>query len=78
MKRRVRTLICVVASGMIIVGGMQAGLEFMRHRILISHHQASELNAWRIVIGGVLIALGVLLFAASNSLAEQLTDDFEE
>jgi hypothetical protein len=78
MKRQVRTLICVVAAAMVVVGGMQTGLEFMRHRITISHHRASELNMGRVVIGGVLIVLGIILFAASRSLAEQLTDDFEE
>jgi hypothetical protein len=74
MKRRVRTLIQVLASGLILFGGIVLVLEFIGHRL----HKAAHINWWYCILGVVLIALGGFLFAGSESLAEQLTDDFEE
>jgi hypothetical protein len=73
MKRAVRGLIRIVACALILFGGMEIGLEIVRHRM-----KDLPVSAWHCVIGGVLIALGIFLFLVSASLAEQLTDDFEE
>lgn len=73
MKRAVRTLIRLIASGSIIFGILEVGLELTRHRM-----QKAEISLWHCVIGGVLVVLGTILFAVSARLAEQLTDDFEE
>jgi hypothetical protein len=35
-------------------------------------------NVWSYVIGVVLLVVGYILFAGSNSLAEQLTDDIDD
>src|SRR5436190_1251295 len=79
MKRHVRTLICVIAVALVVFGGMETGLEFARHRVALSRgNPPPAWSVWQLVIGGVLILLGLFLFAASRSLAEQLTDDFEE
>jgi ethanolamine transporter EutH len=73
MKRAVRVLIRVVAAGLLVFGGMEIGLEYMRHRV-----QKVQISLWHCVISAVLVALGVVLFAASARLAEQFTDDIDE
>lgn len=73
MKRAVRAILRLIAAGLLVFGGLELGLEFMRRRV----HKA-QISLWHFVIGAVLIALGVLLFAVSARLAEQLTDDFDE
>jgi hypothetical protein len=35
-------------------------------------------NVWSYVIGAGLMVVGFILFAGSNSLAEQLTDDVDD
>ena len=73
MKRAVRAVIRIIASGLILFGGIEIGLEFLRPR---ANHTGMSVWAW--VIAVVLIALGIFLILASESLAEQLTDDIEE
>lgn len=73
MKRAVRSIICFIGAALIIFGGLEIGLEYVRHR---THH--TEISPWRCVIGAVLIVIGVILFLGSDSLADQLTDDIEE
>jgi hypothetical protein len=79
MKRAVRTLLRLIAAGLLIFGALEIGLEFEHHQLQIRNHvEPAETNIWRYVIGAVLVVAGLFLFAASASLAEQLTDDFEE
>lgn len=66
-------VIRLIAAGIILVGGMNAGLEFVRVRM-----QGVELNLWRVCLGVLGVVIGLALFAASNSLAARLTDDIEE
>ena len=73
MKRAVRSIIRLIAAGLLLFGGIELGWEFIRHRV-----QKSEISAWHCALGGILIALGILSFWASGRLAEQFTDDFEE
>jgi hypothetical protein len=73
MKRAVRAIIRLTAAGLSVLGGMEIGLEWVRHRM----HKA-DISLWHYIFGAVLIGLGVLIFAASASLAERLTDDFDE
>ncbi len=73
MKRAVRAIIRLIAAGLIVFGGMEIGLELVRRRV-----QKAEISVWHCILGVVLIGLGVLIFAVSASLAEQLTDDFDE
>jgi divalent metal cation (Fe/Co/Zn/Cd) transporter len=73
MKRAVRGLIRLVASGLILFGALEIGLELVRHRM-----KDVPVGVWSCVIGGVLIVLGIALFFISAKLAEQLTDDYDE
>lgn len=73
MRRAVRTVIRLIAAGIIVVGGMNAGLEYVRHRM-----QGAEVSPWRVAIGTFGVVLGVGLFAASSPLAKRMTEDFEE
>ena len=79
MKRPVRTLIQIIAAGLMLFGVLEIGLEFAHHQVQIREHiEPIKTNIWRYVIGVALFAVGVVLFAASDSLAEQLTDDIDE
>jgi divalent metal cation (Fe/Co/Zn/Cd) transporter len=73
MRRAVRNLIRFIAAGLVIFGGLEIGLEVMRDRL----HKAG-INLWHCFVGTILIVAGVLLFAVSARLAEQLTDDIDE
>jgi hypothetical protein len=70
MKHAVRAILRFVATGLIVFGGMEFGLEFLRHRL-----QKAEISLWHCILGTALAGLGVLLFLASASLAEHFTDD---
>jgi hypothetical protein len=76
MKRAVRTLIRLVAAGLLVFGGMELGLEgyvYMRHQ-----RSGAEISPWYCIIGAVLIVLGAILFAASSKLAHKLAGDLDE
>jgi hypothetical protein len=73
MKRAVRSIIRLAAAGLIVFGGMEIGLELMRHRF-----QQTRISAGHCLIGAVLMVLGIALLAFSARLAARLTDDFEE
>ena len=73
MKRVVRTFIRLIAGGMILFGVVEVVLDFFNHRL-----HKTGLSVWTWVIGIVLIALGMFLMLASESLADQLTDDIDE
>jgi len=78
MKRPVRTLIQIIAVCVMIFGFLEIGLEFAHHQIQVRDHvHPIKTNVWRYIIGAALPVVGIILFLGSNSLAEQLTDDFE-
>ncbi|HEU5396397.1 MAG TPA: hypothetical protein VFV81_04465 [Verrucomicrobiae bacterium] len=79
MKRAVRSLIQIIAGALMIFAALEIGLELEHHALQVRNHvEPIQTNIWRYVIGAVLLALGLILFAGSNSLAEQLTDDFDD
>lgn len=79
MKRPVRTLIQVIAVCVMIFGLLEIGLEFAHHQIQVRNHvDPIKTNLWRYLIGAALFIVGPILFLGSNSLAEQLTDDYDE
>jgi drug/metabolite transporter (DMT)-like permease len=79
MKRAVRTLIQIIAAGLMIFGVLEIGLELEHHAVQVRNHvEPVETNLWRYIIGALLLLVGVILFAGSDSLAEQLTDDIDE
>ena len=73
MKRAVRTVIRLIAAGIIVFGGLNLALEFARFR----QHRA-DFSSGRCVVDSLVIVLGVILAAASGKLAARLTDDFDE
>jgi hypothetical protein len=79
MKRAVRTLIQIIAVCVMVFGLLEIGLEIAHHQVQARDHvDPIKTNIWRYVIGAVLLAVGFILFAGSNSLAEQLTDDIDD
>jgi hypothetical protein len=79
MKRAVRTLIQIIAAGLMTFGALEIGLELEHHAVQVRNHvEPIQTNIWRYIIGALLLLMGVILFAGSDSLAEQLTDDIEE
>lgn len=74
MRRAVRKVLRLAAVCIVVLGLMGLGLEFVNQRL----HPGTALNGWRITLGLLAIGVGVLLFLASPSLAEQLTDDVDE
>ena len=73
MKRAVRMILRLIAAGILIVGAMTMGLQLM---LQLKHR--GEPSMTRVLLGGLGVVLGLVLFAASSSLAERLTDDFDE
>jgi hypothetical protein len=73
MKRAVRMVIRLISAGIIVVAGMNVGLEYVRHRM-----QGTEIGLWRVCLGMLGVVLGLVLFAASTALAERMTDDIDE
>jgi hypothetical protein len=79
MKRPVRTLIQIIAAGLMLFGVLEIGLEFAHHQVQIREHiEPIKTNIWRYIIGVLLFLVGIILFLGSDSLAEQLTDDIDE
>jgi drug/metabolite transporter (DMT)-like permease len=79
MKRAVRTVIQIIAAALAIFGILEIGLEIAHHQIQVRNHaDPVTTNIWHYVIGGVLLLVGMVLFAGSESLAEQLTDDIDD
>jgi hypothetical protein len=66
-------VIRLLAAGIIVVGGMNVGLELTRHRL-----RGVEISAWRCILGFLAVVLGLILFAGGPKLAERLTDDIDE
>lgn len=79
MRRSVRALIQIIAVAMVVFGVLEIGLEIGHRKIQIRNHvEPVSTNIWPFIIGGVLIAVAIILFLGSNSLAEQLTDDIDD
>ena len=79
MKRPVRTLIQIIGVAMVFFGVLEIILELAHHHIQVRDHvNPVKNNIWSYVIGALLLPLGFILFAGSNSLAEQLTDDIDD
>lgn len=73
MRRAVRAILRLVATGLILFGVLEFALEFIRQRL-----RDEEIRLWSCVLGAILAVLGTLLFWRSGRLAEHLTDDFED
>jgi drug/metabolite transporter (DMT)-like permease len=79
MKRAVRTLIQIIGVAAALFGVLEIALEIAHHQVQVRDHvNPIKNNIWAYVIGAALLCVGFILFAGSNSLAEQLTDDFDD
>ena len=79
MKRAVRTLIQIIGVAAVTFGVLEIVLEIAHHQIQVRDHaNPIKNNIWNYVIGAVLMVVGGILFLGSNSLAEQLTDDYDD
>jgi TRAP-type C4-dicarboxylate transport system permease small subunit len=68
--RAVRAVLFLIAGGLIVTGGMNIGLEFMRH-----HYQHTALSFTRCAGWALPVGLGIALALATPSLARQLTGE---
>jgi uncharacterized membrane protein HdeD (DUF308 family) len=73
MKRAVCMVIRLIAAGIIVVSGMNVGLEYVRHRM-----QGAETEWLRVSLGTFGVVLGIALLFASAPLARRMTDDIDE
>jgi uncharacterized membrane protein YkvI len=79
MKRAVRAVIQIIAVCVMIFALLEIGLEIAHHQMQVRNHvNPIKTNVWRYIIAAVLVVVGFILFAGSNSLAEQLTDDIDD
>jgi len=79
MKRPVRLLIQIIAAALMVFGALEIGLEIVHHQVQVHDHaNPIHTNIWRYIIGALLFAFGIVLFLGSNSLADQLTDDYDD
>ena len=62
-----------------LFGLLEIGLEIAHYEVQVRNHvDPIKNNLWSYVIGALLLFVGFILFAGSNSLAEQLTDDYDD
>ena len=73
MRRAVRSLIHLVAAGLVLFGVLEIGFQFVNHKM-----RHAELSVWHCLAGAALLVLGLLLFGVSGKLAKRLTEDFDE
>ena len=66
-------LLRLVAMAMIVVGGLNAMLEFARERM-----GKGEVSVGRCILYGLLGLAGLILLSGSGALARRLTRNFDE
>ena len=72
-EKGIRSLLLLVAFGMVLIGALQVGLEFTRHRI-----KNTELDVLGLVLWGALNVLGLLLMVTSGSLARKICGEDDD
>jgi len=68
-----RLVIRLSASGLVLIGGLDLVLEFLRHRF-----QGTDLHVGTIVVNSLVFLAGVVLFALTGRLAARLADYFDD
>jgi hypothetical protein len=76
MKRAIRSLLRLIAAALMLLGLVEAGLEFAEFK----RHQreGTDIGFGALVIGLILLVAGAVLLSASSRLAEKIGRDFEE
>jgi len=72
-EKGIRSLFLLVAFGMVLIGALQIGLEFARHRL-----KGTELDLPGCILWGALAALGLLLTVTSGSLTRKLLGEDDD
>ena len=72
-KKGATLLLRLAASGLIVIGGLLTGLEFLSHRA-----RGIDVNLLKVAFYALMFVAGVVLFALSSSLAARLTGGFDE
>ena len=73
LKRAARLVLWMIAAGLILIGGLNLSLEFIKHHL----HQ-TEISLWRCAAWAVPVLLGAFLFSRSSALASHLTEDYDD
>ena len=72
-------MIQIIGVAAALFGVLEIVLEIAHHQVQVRDHvDPVKNNIWSYVIGAGLLFVGFILFAGSNSWAEQLTDDFDD
>lgn len=69
----IRSLLLLVAFGMILIGSLQVGLEYTRHRV-----KGIELDLKVCLAWGFVLVLGLGLLTVSGSLARKICDEDDD
>lgn len=72
-KKGATLLLRLAASGLILIGGLLAGLEFLNHRA-----RGTDPNLLKVAGYALMLVAGAVLFTLSSRLASRLTASFEE
>jgi hypothetical protein len=68
--KALRSLLVLIAFGMVAIGALQIGLEFTRHRL-----KGTEFDVLNCLLWSLPVALGVVLMAFSGRLARKFLDE---
>jgi hypothetical protein len=68
-----RLIIALTASGLILIGGLDVVLEFLRW-----HIKGGDLDVLKVVINSLVFLAGVVLLALIGRLAARLADYFDD
>jgi hypothetical protein len=67
------TLVCLVAVGFLIVGGMNLAVYYFKSR-----HDHTDLKIWRCVYLSIPLVIGLVMLVKSTALAHRLEQLFED
>jgi hypothetical protein len=73
MKRTVQMVLRLIAAGLILIGGLNAAVEFARRWRL-----HDTLDPWTCLLWAMPVVLGLALFVKAAALARRLTDDLDD
>lgn len=72
IQKAAQLLLRLAAAGLILIGGLLVGLEFLTHRA-----KQTEINSLKVAAFGLLVLGGIGLLIVSRKLAARLTGEDE-